>query len=284
MRLDDLRPTENVDDRRGLRGRGVALGGGGLGIVAVAVIVMLLGGDPTQILSQMGDISTAPTDSTAPSGPRADDASFQFSRKIIGSTEDVWTKIFAARGLRYEPAIFTPYDGSTQTGCGAGQSMMGPFYCSADKRVYIDLSFFDELRTRFGAPGEFAQAYVLAHEVGHHVQDLLGTMANVQARYRGAMEGADGGSVRLELQADCYAGVWAYNANRDFSILEQGDVEQGLAAANAVGDDTLQRQTQGRVAPYSFTHGSSAQRVRWFTRGMQTGDMNQCDTFSATTL
>ncbi|MBN9568071.1 MAG: zinc metallopeptidase [Alphaproteobacteria bacterium] len=284
MRLDDLRPTENVDDRRGLRGRGVALGGGGLGIVAVAVIVMLLGGDPTQILSQMGDISTAPTDSTAPSGPRADDASFQFSRKIIGSTEDVWTKIFAARGLRYEPAIFTPYDGSTQTGCGAGQSMMGPFYCSADKRVYIDLSFFDELRTRFGAPGEFAQAYVLAHEVGHHVQDLLGTMANVQARYRGAMEGADGGSVRLELQADCYAGVWAYNANRDFSILEQGDVEQGLAAANAVGDDTLQRQTQGRVAPDSFTHGSSAQRVRWFTRGMQTGDMNQCDTFSATTL
>lgn len=284
MRLDDLRPTENVDDRRGLRGRGVALGGGGLGIVAVAVIVMLLGGDPTQILSQMGDISTAPTDSTAPSGPRADDASFQFSRKIVGSTEDVWTKIFAARGLRYEPAIFTPYDGSTQTGCGAGQSMMGPFYCSADKRVYIDLSFFDELRTRFGAPGEFAQAYVLAHEVGHHVQDLLGTMANVQARYRGAMEGADGGSVRLELQADCYAGVWAYNANRDFSILEQGDVEQGLAAANAVGDDTLQRQTQGRVAPDSFTHGSSAQRVRWFTRGMQTGDMNQCDTFSATTL
>lgn len=284
MRLDDLRPTENVDDRRGLRGRGVALGGGGLGIVAVAVIVMLLGGDPTQILSQMGDISTAPTDSTAPTGPRADDAAFQFSRKIVGSTEDVWTKIFAARGLRYEPAIFTPYDGSTQTGCGAGQSMMGPFYCSADKRVYIDLSFFNELRTRFGAPGEFAQAYVLAHEVGHHVQDLLGTMANVQARYRGAMEGADGGSVRLELQADCYAGVWAYNANRDFSILEQGDVEQGLAAANAVGDDTLQRQTQGRVAPDSFTHGSSAQRVRWFTRGMQTGDMNQCDTFSATTL
>jgi predicted metalloprotease len=284
MRLDDLRPTENVDDRRGLRGRGIALGGGGLGIVAVAVIVMLLGGDPTQILSQMGDVSTAPTDSTEPAGPRADDAAFQFSRKIVGSTEDVWTKIFAARGLRYEPAIFTPYDGSTQTGCGAGQSMMGPFYCSADKRVYIDLSFFNELRTRFGAPGEFAQAYVLAHEVGHHVQDLLGTMGNVQARYRGAMEGADGGSVRLELQADCYAGVWAYNANRDFSILEQGDVEQGLAAANAVGDDTLQRQSQGRVAPDSFTHGSSAQRVRWFTRGMQTGDLNQCDTFSATTL
>jgi predicted metalloprotease len=284
MRLDDLRPTENVDDRRGLRGRGIALGGGGLGIVAVAVIVMLLGGDPTQILSQMGDVSTAPTNSTEPAGPRADDAAFQFSRKIVGSTEDVWTKIFAARGLRYEPAIFTPYDGSTQTGCGAGQSMMGPFYCSADKRVYIDLSFFNELRTRFGAPGEFAQAYVLAHEVGHHVQDLLGTMGNVQARYRGAMEGADGGSVRLELQADCYAGVWAYNANRDFSILEQGDVEQGLAAANAVGDDTLQRQSQGRVAPDSFTHGSSAQRVRWFTRGMQTGDLNQCDTFSATTL
>lgn len=284
MRLDDLRPTENVDDRRGLRGRGIALGGGGLGIVAVAVIVMLLGGDPTQILSQMGDVSTAPTDSTEPAGPRADDAAFQFSRKIVGSTEDVWTKIFAARGLRYEPTIFTPYDGSTQTGCGAGQSMMGPFYCSADKRVYIDLSFFNELRTHFGAPGEFAQAYVLAHEVGHHVQDLLGTMGNVQARYRGAMEGADGGSVRLELQADCYAGVWAYNANRDFSILEQGDVEQGLAAANAVGDDTLQRQSQGRVAPDSFTHGSSAQRVRWFTRGMQTGDLNQCDTFSATTL
>jgi predicted metalloprotease len=284
MRLDDLRPTENVDDRRGLRGRGIALGGGGLGIVAVAVIVMLLGGDPTQILSQMGDVSTAPTDSTEPAGPRADDAAFQFSRKIVGSTEDVWTKIFAARGLRYEPAIFTPYDGSTQTGRGAGPSMMGPFYCSADKRVYIDLSFFNELRTRFGAPGEFAQAYVLAHEVGHHVQDLLGTMGNVQARYRGAMEGADGGSVRLELQADSYAGVWAYNANRDFSILEQGDVEQGLAAANAVGDDTLQRQSQGRVAPDSFTHGSSAQRVRWFTRGMQTGDLNQCDTFSATTL
>jgi predicted metalloprotease len=301
MRLDDLRPTENVDDRRGqsggfggfgggIGGRHIAIGGGGLGLVAFIVIALLSnGGDVGGLLNQLGgDRSTlpyGPGQTQSQPASAEDQAAFEFSRKIIGSTEDVWTAILAKRGIQYQPATFTPYTGETQTGCGEGQAVMGPFYCPNDHRVYIDLAFFNELATRFGAPGQFAQAYVLAHEVGHNVQNIVGTMDNVQAQLSsGGGSGATGASVRLELQADCYAGVWAYNANQKFHILETGDVEQGLAAATAVGDDTLQKETQGRVAPDSFTHGTSEQRVRWFRRGLSTGDMDQCDTFSARTL
>jgi predicted metalloprotease len=292
MRLDDLRPTENVDDRRGrggFGGRRIVMGGGGLGLIAFIVIALLAnGGDLGGLLNGTGG-----GQGTLPYGPGAqtepasqeDQAAFEFSRKIIGSTEDVWTQILAKRGIQYRPATFTPFTQYTQTGCGEGQAVMGPFYCPNDHRVYIDLAFFNELATRFGAPGEFAQAYVLAHEIGHNVQNILGTMDSVQSQLSsGRGTGAGGASVRLELQADCYAGVWAYNANRQFRILETGDVEQGLAAATAVGDDTLQKETQGRVAPDSFTHGTSEQRVRWFRRGLASGDIDQCDTFDARTL
>jgi predicted metalloprotease len=298
MRLDDLRPTENVDDRRGQgggfggfggRGRPMVIGGGGLGLVAFIVIALLAnGGDIGGLLNGTGG-----GQSTLPYGPGAqtepasqqDQAAFEFSRKIIGSTEDVWTQILAKRGIQYQAATFTPFTQYTETGCGEGQAVMGPFYCPNDHRVYIDLAFFNELATRFGAPGQFAQAYVLAHEIGHNVQNILGTMDNVQAQLSsGRGSGATGASVRLELQADCYAGVWAFSANRQFHILETGDVEQGLAAATAVGDDTLQKETQGRVAPDSFTHGTSEQRVRWFRRGLSTGDIDQCDTFNTRTL
>lgn len=267
----------------------MVIGGGGLGLVAFIIIALLAnGGDIGGLLNGTGGgQSTLPYGPGAQSEPASqeDQAAFDFSRKIIGSTEDVWTQILAKRGIQYQAATFTPFTQYTETGCGEGQAVMGPFYCPNDHRVYIDLAFFNELATRFGAPGQFAQAYVLAHEIGHNVQNILGTMDNVQAQLSsGRGSGATGASVRLELQADCYAGVWAFSANRQFHILETGDVEQGLAAATAVGDDTLQKETQGRVAPDSFTHGTSEQRVRWFRRGLSTGDIDQCDTFNTRTL
>ena len=196
----------------------------------------------------------------------------------MGSAEDIWAPLLQEQGIRFMPATFTAYDYVTPTGCGTGQSAAGPFYCPGDDHIYVDLSFFNELGQRFGAPGQFARAYVLAHEYGHHIQNLMGTMDQRGGR------GADSDAVRIELQADCYAGVWAYRANRQFNMLESGDVEGGLRAASAVGDDTLQKQSQGYVVPDSFTHGSSAQRVRWFQRGMAGGDMAACDTFSAGSL
>ncbi len=293
MRIDDLRPTTNVDDRRGMGGGGYGLGGmgfgsgpglrgGGMGLIGVVVLALLFGINPLQLLG--GADTQAPatySDDQASSGPQADDAQFEFARKIIGSTEDIWTAILAQRGITYVPAIFTPYDNETPTSCGDGQSAMGPFYCPADRRVYIDLSFFNELKDRFGAPGEFAQAYVLAHEVGHNVQNVLGVSDKV-AQEEQSMDdtAANALSVRVELQADCYAGVWANRADAKFHILEKGDVEEGLRAASAVGDDTLQKETQGYVVPNSFTHGTSAQRVKWFKRGLAHGEMDDCDTFS----
>jgi predicted metalloprotease len=285
MRLDDLRESQNVEDRRGQGfGGRLAIGGGGLGIVGL-IVALLLGVNPSDLLDS-GDSAGAPPEATTPAGPRADDPLLHFSSKIVASTEDVWSAEFAARGRRYDPPIFVPYDGATQTACGTGQSAMGPFYCPRDHRVYIDLAFYRELRDRFGAGGDFAQAYVIAHEIGHHVQNLLGQSdeAEQQADRFGGREGASGASVRLELQADCYAGVWANRADATKHILEQGDVAEGLAAANAVGDDTLQRQTRGRVAPDTFTHGTSAQRVRWFKRGLTGGRIEDCDTFSADRL
>ena len=273
MRLDDLRPSDNVDDRRGgFGGRGIALGGGGLGLVAVIVVSLLFGVDPSQLLGGGG----LPVSQTSPQGgPRADDAAYDFTRRVIGSAEDVWAPLMQQQGMRFVPATFTAYDQSTPTGCGTGQSAAGPFYCPADGHIYLDLTFFDELGQRFGAPGEFARAYVIAHEYGHHIQNLTGVMERHGSRERGA----DSDAVKVELQADCYAGVWANHANRRFAILESGDVEQGLAAASAVGDDTLQKQAQGYAVPDSFTHGSSAQRVQWFRQGLASGDVASCDTF-----
>ncbi|MBV9571940.1 MAG: neutral zinc metallopeptidase [Alphaproteobacteria bacterium] len=279
MRLDDLRPSDNVDDRRGgFGGPGMAIGGGGLGLVAVVVISLLFGVDPSRLLN--GGDPGAPLQRTGESGPRADNPSFQFARRVIGSAEDVWQPLLRANGRVFAPATLTVYDYETPTGCGEGQSAAGPFYCPTDRRIYLDLSFFNELAERFGAPGEFAQAYVIAHEYGHHIQNLTGVFEEHDDRGTGA----DSDSVRRELQADCYAGVWAYHANAQFRILQDGDVESGLRAASAVGDDTLQKETRGYAVPDSFTHGSSEQRVRWFKRGLADGDMNQCDTFSADAL
>jgi predicted metalloprotease len=281
MRIDDLRETSNVDDRRGAFG-GYGphiMGGGGLGLVGLVLISMLFGVDPSKLLNSI-DQGAPVQQTTGQNGPRADDPAFQFARRIVGSAEDVWTPILQAKGVTFQPATLTVYDYETPTGCGEGQSAAGPFYCSADARIYLDLSFFNELSQRFGAPGEFAQAYVIAHEYGHHIQNLTGVFDS----HGGGGSGAGSDSVRRELQADCYAGVWANRANTQFRILQEGDVEGGLRAASAVGDDTLEKQTQGYAVPDSFTHGTSAQRVRWFRRGLENGDMDSCDTFSAGTL
>jgi hypothetical protein len=238
---------------------------------------MLLGVDPRQVVDAAAP--AGPTQQAA-GGPRSDDASYAVARKIVGSAEDVWKPLLEARGVAFTPATFTAYDSATQTGCGEGESSAGPFYCPGDNHIYLDLSFFNELSSRFGAPGEFAQAYVIAHEYGHHIQALLGTM---QAHQDGET-GAGSNSVRTELQADCYAGVWAFHANAQFHILQAGDVDDGLRAASAVGDDTLEKQAQGYAVPDSFTHGTSAQRTRWFKRGIARGEIDDCDTFGARTL
>ena len=287
MRLDDLRPTENVDDRRGAfggYGPHIAVGGGGLGVLGIVLISMLFGVDPSQLLNGSAGDTPSQT-SPASNGPRSDDAAYQFSRKIVGSAEDVWTPILKARGIAFSPATLTVYDNETQTGCGEGLSSAGPFYCPTESHIYLDLSFFNQLADQFGAPGQFAQAYVIAHEFGHHIQNLVGTMDKEHAELQGSgASGSTGASVRLELQADCYAGVWAFHANQQFRILQQGDVDGGLRAASSVGDDALQKKGQGYVVPDSFTHGTSEQRVRWFKRGLSHGDMDSCDTFSAREL
>jgi predicted metalloprotease len=278
MRLDDLRPSGNMDDRRG-RGFGggrMVLGGGGLGVVGILVLSLLFGVDPSQLLGPM----TEDAPQQASSGPRADDAAYDFARRVTGSAEDIWQPILQREGVRFMPATTTVYDNATPTGCGTGQASAGPFYCPSDAHIYLDLTFFNDLASRFGAPGEFARAYVIAHEYGHHIQNLIGVMGRRDMDERGA----EGASVRTELQADCFAGVWAFHANRQFRILESGDVESGLRAASAVGDDTLQSQGQGHAVPDSFTHGSSAQRVHWFQRGLENGEMRACDTFAAGVL
>ena len=289
MRLDDLRPSEHVDDRRG-EGYGgggggfgprMVFGGGGLGLVVV-LVSLFFGVDPSQLLNG----GPAPQPQVRhETGPRSDDSDYDFARKIIGSAEDVWSPLLQAQGVRFTPATFTAYDDATPTGCGTGQSSAGPFYCPGDQHIYLDLAFFNELSQRFGVPGEFARAYVIAHEYGHHIQGLMGTMdrRGPMGSY-GPQRGADSDSVRTELQADCYAGIWAFHANQQFSILQNGDVDGALKAASSVGDDTLQKENRGYVVPDSFTHGTSAQRVRWFQRGLEGGRMDACDTFSGARL
>jgi hypothetical protein len=285
MRWRDGRRSQNVEDRRGrgpgLRGGSVRLGGGGLLLLLVAA--WLLGVNPLQVLGVLagGETLSLPQErrTPAPAGGARDEGA-DFVSVVLADTEDTWAELFAREGAHYEPPRLVLFTQLVRSACGTAQSAMGPFYCPRDATVYIDLDFYRELRERFGAPGDFAQAYVIAHEVGHHVQALLGTAERVRAAQRSADETqANALSVRLELQADCYAGVWAHHADRARQRLEPGDVEEGLAAAAAIGDDRLQQQSQGRVVPESFTHGSSRQRVAWFSRGVEAGSLSACDTF-----
>jgi predicted metalloprotease len=256
------------------------LGGGlGLGGIAIAVIAYFLGFDPAAVLNMAGQVAPQGESRVAPKGAPAD-AGGQFVAKVLGSAEDVWSKIFQQSKSQYRAPTLVLYEGQVRSACGMGQSATGPFYCPADEKLYIDLAFFRDLQTRFGAPGDFAQAYVIAHEVGHHVQQLTGQFQKMQdARAGGSRAQANQTSVRMELQADCYAGVWGHHAGT-LKQLEPGDIAEALNAATAIGDDRLQKQTQGQVVPESFTHGSSAQRVQWFKRGMASGRPLDCDTFA----
>lgn len=311
--------SNNIEDRRsdgggGFGGGGGGLGGGGFqipigggggglfkggfGLVAFVVIAVIMGADPGTILSDIAgggggtsSYTPAPPSSSASRTPGtqapAGDAESQFVSRVLKSTEDVWHEVFRDMGRQYSDPKLVLFRDATRTQCGVGQAAMGPFYCPADQRVYLDLGFFDELARRFKAPGQFPQAYVIAHEIGHHVQNQLGISAKVQ-QMRESMSKRDGNalSVRTELQADCFAGVWANRADKKSGgkMIDDKDVDQALAAATAIGDDALQKQSQGRVVPDSFTHGTSAQRSRWFRKGLDTGDPRQCDTFRAQQL
>ncbi|MBT8332789.1 MAG: neutral zinc metallopeptidase [Deltaproteobacteria bacterium] len=282
MRWKDGRRSSNVDDRRRVRLSGKAKGGG-LGILVLALIGMYFGIDPSIILQQgerMSGGSTMEQTQYAPSA--AENQLADFVSVVLADTEDTWGKIFREGGSTYQQPILVLFSGAVESACGFAQAAMGPFYCPADKKVYIDLSFYQDLKNKMGAPGDFAQAYVIAHEVGHHVQNLLGISGKVhQMRSQISQGEYNQLSVRLELQADCFSGLWANHADRTRQILETGDVEEALNAASMIGDDRLQKQSRGYVTPDSFTHGSSAQRVRWFKKGLQSGDLQTCDTFGA---
>jgi predicted metalloprotease len=301
MRWQGNRQSDNVEDARddspdGGGRQGFSIGGGGLslGTVAIALVASyFLGINPMTVLSMLsgggGMVGNpSPSQSSHQPGqgasrvhPPGEDQKVQFVATVLADTEDVWGEIFQQAGGRYENPKLKIFRNGTPTACGQGETAMGPFYCPADHKVYIDLAFYDTLRDRLGAPGEFAQAYVIAHEVGHHVQNLMGTSAKLdQARGRVSKAQYNALSVRLELQADCYAGLWANHAQRSRQIIEAGDIESALNAAAQIGDDTLQRKSQGQVVPESFTHGTSQQRVSWFKRGYDTGDINQCNTFT----
>ncbi|KFB68971.1 MAG: neutral zinc metallopeptidase [Candidatus Accumulibacter phosphatis] len=287
MRLDDQSESQNVEDRRG-GGGGVGAGSVGIGTLLVAIAAgYFFGIDPTVILGLVSNSGHQTSSAARPAPkPPVNDEMASFVAKVLGSTEATWQTVFREAGRRYQEPKLVLFTGATPTACGTGKSAMGPFYCPADQKVYIDLAFYRDLRERFHAPGEFAQAYVIAHEVGHHVQHLLGISDKVHAAQQksGNRSAANALSVRLELQADCFAGVWGHRADSMQKILEPGETEQALTAAAAIGDDRLQRQTQGQIVPESFTHGTSEQRVRWFRRGMESGDVRQCDTFSAASL
>jgi predicted metalloprotease len=292
MKWEGNRESDNVEDRRGDDGGGgFGFGGRSIGIGTIAIALIgsyFLGVSPMTILSMLsgGGGSPAQMQQQAPAHRTpASDTQAKFVRTVLGSTEDTWTEMFRARNAEYVRPKLVLFTGSTGTACGTGQTASGPFYCPGDQKVYIDLAFYRLMQERFHVSSEFAQAYVIAHEVGHHVQHLLGIDEKVAAaRQNGSGTQANAMSVKLELQADCFAGVWAFHANQTSRILEKGDVEGALAAATAIGDDTLQRQSQGQVVPDSFTHGTSAQRVRWFSRGIETGQVAQCDTFAARQL
>lgn len=284
MRWQGREGSSNVEDRRGSRvgGVGLPLGGGIGGIVLVLLLSAVTGQNPLDLIGALGGGAGGgiPTE-TEGGAPPADDPQAQFVSVVLRDTEDTFGEIFQQAGGTYQPPTLVLFSDATQSACGLGQSATGPFYCPGDRKVYIDLSFFRDLDERFGAPGDFAQAYVVAHEVGHHIQTLTGLSEKVNAaRQRGDEVAANQLSVRQELQADCYAGVWGNHA-ASRGLLETGDVEEGLRAAAAIGDDRLQRQSQGRVVPESFTHGSSEQRVLWLRRGLESGQLDSCNTFSA---
>ena len=285
MRMDDYRESDNIEDRRG-GGGGIGRGGVGIGGIVLALVVSYFTGiNPMTLLGFIEQTPLARQEAPAAQRPPANDETAIFVSKVLASTEDVWTTAFQQNGRQYEKPKLVLFTGATPTACGTGQTAMGPFYCPGDHKVYIDLAFYRELKERFKAPGEFAQAYVVAHEVGHHVQNLLGIADKVhEARQRAGKAEGNALSVRMELQADCLAGVWGKRTDTMKSVLEPGDLEAALTAASAIGDDRLQQQAQGRIVPESFTHGSSEQRVRWFRRGFETGDMNQCNTFKAERL
>jgi predicted metalloprotease len=282
MKLDDSRRSDNVEDERG---DGIGRRGAGIGIGTIAIVVVgyFLGVNPVTLLGLLnGDSQPVSSGAPAPVSADSSDHQVDFVRAVLGETEDVWGAYFKNMGREYVPPKLVLFSGSVSSACGLASAAAGPFYCPGDQKVYIDLTFYQQLASEFGAPGAFAQAYVIAHEVGHHVQNLLGISARAdQAEERVARTGANHVSVEMELQADCFAGVWAQQANSARKILEPGDLEQGLQAASAVGDDTLQRREQGTVVPDSFTHGTSAQRVRWFRRGFDSGKIESCDTFGA---
>lgn len=283
MRWREGRRSSNIEDRRGQRTSG-GLVGGGIGTVVLLLVAMYFGVDPSLLIEGMQ--STSVPESSAGSRPSAEDLRTDpladMVAVVMADTEDVWRAIFAANGRRYQEPTLVLFSGTTRSACGVGQAAMGPFYCPTDQRAYIDLSFFEDMRRRFQAPGDFAQAYVIAHEIGHHVQNLLGISAEVRRR-QASLGQAEGNrlSVRLELQADCLAGVWANRADKARAIIEAGDIDEALTAASAIGDDRLQKQSRGTVVPESFTHGTSAQRAYWFRTGLASGDLNSCDTFGA---
>jgi len=285
MKWRGRRRSSNIEDRRGARPRGLV--GGGIGTIVLIVAALYFGVDPSFLIEGMQS-SNVPTSSSG-KRPTAEelqnDPLADMVTVVVADTEDVWNEIFAQSGRRYDEPTLVMFSGATRSACGMGQAAMGPFYCPADRKAYIDLSFYDDLRNRFRAPGDFAQAYVIAHEIGHHVQNLLGISSEVRRRQSGLSKAdANQLSVRLELQADCLAGVWAHRADKAKGILEEGDVEEALNAASAIGDDRLQRQSRGTVVPESFTHGTSAQRQRWFRTGLASGDPDSCDTFAARSL
>ena len=283
MRWQGGRRSDNVEDRRGLRvTRGIA--GGGLGTIVLVLVALYFGVDPSTILNMAPTGGTSVEQSSEPR-PAAEDAQADFVSVVLADTEDAWGAIFREGGRAYEPPTLVLFTDAVESACGLAGAATGPFYCPGDRKLYVDLSFFDELARRFGAPGDFAQAYVIAHEVGHHVQNLLGIEGKVRAARGTAGESeANRLSVRLELQADCLAGVWGNRADEARRLLDPGDLEAALRAASAIGDDRLQRETRGRVVPDSFTHGTSAQRVSWFRRGFEGGDLGRCDTFAAREL
>ena len=282
MRLDEEQESQNIEDRRGRRvSRGVA--GGGIGTLVIILLALFFGIDPRMLLQGNVEETNLPQ-APAPQSqqPGGEDEMRQFVAKVLGSTERTWSEIFKAAGRTYQKPTLVLFSDAVESACGFAQAADGPFYCGEDQKVYIDLSFYRDLRQRFQAPGDFAQAYVIAHEIGHHVQNLLGIMRKVQSlQSRSGEREANALSVRLELQADCLAGIWANYAHRERNILEEGDIEEGLNAAAQIGDDRMQKRARGYVVPEGFTHGSAQQRVQWFRRGIQSGELKQCDTFSS---
>ena len=277
MRLDGRRVSGNVRDIRGKGGKAAGIGIGG--VIVIGLITLLMGGNPLEVLNM---VSTGEGYSETYTPTAEEEELATFAKQILAGTEDVWTDIFKQMGLRYEPPTLVLFSGSVQSGCGGATASTGPFYCSADKSVYLDLSFFTSMKKEFGTAGDFAYAYVIAHEVGHHVQNLLGTLRQAHTAMSQAASQAESNkiSVRLELQADFYAGVWAHHDNEMFNSLEPGDIEEGIAIASRIGDDYLQKQARGYAVPDSFNHGTSAQRVRWLKRGFEKGDPEYGDTFS----